>query len=68
MEQLHQLAALADEDEYVTIAYITSHPFMHYTTERTDTFTHIGFSWAQVVAHCIVKAKHDLLGSWLIIP
>jgi len=32
MEQLHQLAALADEDEHVTITHVTLHSFMHYAT------------------------------------
>jgi hypothetical protein len=41
MEQLHQLAALTDEDEYVTITHVTLHPFMHNTTERADTLSHI---------------------------
>ena len=41
MEQLHQLAALPDEDEYVTIADVASHLLMHHTAERTDSLTHV---------------------------
>ena len=32
MEQLHQLAALADEDEHVPVTHVTLHSFMHYAT------------------------------------
>ena len=62
MKQLHQLAALPDENEYVTIADVTSHLLMHYTTERTDTLTHVSPPWAQPVAHRVVKAEHGLPG------
>ena len=41
MEQFHQLAALADEDEHVTITHVTSHLLMHHATERTDALTHV---------------------------
>ena len=32
MKQLHQLAALADEDEHVPVTHVTLHSFMHYAT------------------------------------
>ena len=60
MEQLHQLAALADEDEHVTITHVTPHLLMHHAAERTDAFTHISPPWAQVVPHRIIQAEHDL--------
>ena len=60
MEQLHQLAALADEDEHVTITHVTSHLLMHHAAERTDALTHVSPPWAQVVPHRIIQAKHDL--------
>ena len=60
MEQLHQLAALTDEDEYVTITHVTSHLLMHHAAERADAFTHVSPPRAQVVAHRIIQAKHDL--------
>ena len=62
MEQFHQLAALADEDEYVTITHVTSHLIMHHAAERTDALTHVSPPWAQPVAHRIVKTEHGLQG------
>ena len=59
MEQFHQLAALADEDEHVTITHVTSHLLMHHATERTDALTHVSPPRAQVVPHRIIQAKHD---------
>ncbi len=41
MEQFHQLAAPADEDEHVAIADVTSHLLVYYTTKGTDTLTHV---------------------------
>ena len=62
MEQLHQLAALPDENEYIAIAHVTSHLLMHHTAERTDTLTHVSPPWAQPVAHRVVKAEHGSPG------
>lgn len=36
MEQFHQLAAAADEDEYVTVAHLTHHLLMHDTAKGAD--------------------------------
>ena len=63
MEQFHQLAALPDEDEHVTITDVTSHLLMHHTAQRTDTLTHVCPPWAQPVAHRVVKAEHGRKGS-----
>ena len=68
MEQLHQLAALADEDEHVTITHVAFHLLMHHTAERTDALTHVCPPWAQVVAHRVIQAEHGQTGSCSIIP
>jgi hypothetical protein len=41
MEKLHQLAAGADEDEHVAVAYVAFHLLMYHTTKRTDTLTQL---------------------------
>jgi hypothetical protein len=33
---------------------------MHHAAERADAFTHVSPPRAQVVAHRIIQAKHDL--------
>ena len=58
MEQLHQLAALTDEDEYVTITHVTSHLLMHHAAERADALTHVSPPRAQIIAHRIIQAEH----------
>ena len=68
MKQLHQLAALTDEDEHVAIPDLTLHPLMYHPAQRADALAHICPSRAQVVPHRVVKAEHDQRDSWLIIP
>ena len=68
MEQLHQLAALADEDEHVAITHVASHLLMHHTAEGTDTLTHVSPPRAQVVAHRVIQAEHGRKDSCLTIP
>ena len=58
MQQLHQTAAPADEDEYVTIAYVALHLLMHHTAERADALAHISPPWTQKVAHSVIQAEH----------
>ena len=60
MEQLHQTAALPDEDEYVAIADIAPHPLMHNAAERTDALTHVCTPRAQPVAHRVIQAEHGI--------
>ena len=62
MKQFHQLAALPDEDEHVTVSDVASHLLMHHTAERTDSLTHVCTSRAQPVAHRVVKAEHGSPG------
>ena len=57
MEQFHQLAAAADEDEYVTVAHLTHHLLMHDTAKGADFLTHVSPSGATEVEQRVVKIE-----------
>jgi len=63
MEQLHQLAAPADEDEHVSVANIAPHPLMHHAAQRADALAHVRPARAQEVTHRVVKAEHGKTSS-----
>jgi len=62
MEQLHQAAAMSDEDEHVAVLHVASHPLMHHPAQRADALAHISPPRTQVVAHRVIKAEHGLQG------
>ena len=62
MEQLHQAAALANEDEQVAVLHVAPHPLMRHPAQRADTLAHVRPAKTQIIAHRVVKAEHGSSG------
>lgn len=58
MEELHQLTAAANEDEYITVPDTATHTLVYHTAERTDTLAHISPVGAEKIPHRIIQAEH----------
>lgn len=58
MEELHQLTAAANEDEYITVPDTAAHTLVYHTAEGTDTLAHISPAGTEEIPHRIIQAEH----------